>query len=510
MKSRIKIVSLLIFGGLVTFLLSDSFSKPKDALRVAFPSQRPIKSFEPTNIHFAYEYILLENLYSPLVEINPKGGQVIPSIAESFWWEGSELHFKIRSDLQTVLGNKISAEDVIFSLKRVILLSQNTHGNFRDLICPDEVLKNVDDNCRGLELRGDTVVLKPGSQKTVLLPMLAAIDFAIIPRSAVDPITLEITDYRETSGLYYLDRQEEDGSMHLKQNPNHFRNQDGVANEVTMVAFDPKTSSAIVLFDEGKVDHLLTTNATKIEDVINYARNHSDVQLHATMKIKNFVLIFTDRGKKELTTEQRHVVGKKFREAFTNIYQGLPGYQTSEEFFPALGDGGLSEIQQATIHQITEKANAPIATHLRIGLLNASGFDLWSTAIRKTLPKSDLYLEKVLPDLHVYNDPSEMPHAIVAGTDTGFMEDINLISYSLNTGFLGLKKSERPKWMAKYMTLSSKEERLTALRELHFNALADAAIVPLVISPFVAIARKPWKMKLSEIYANNQLWLIKR
>lgn len=511
MKTWMTIGLLILAGGLVGYSINNSDSTRAETLRVAFPSKRPIKTYEPTNIHVAYEYILLENLYSPLVEIDPKGGQVLPALAESFRWEGPELHFKIRSDLRTISGKQISASDVIFSLKRVILLSQNTHGNFRDLICPGEVLKSVDDNCRGLELRGDTVVLKPGSQKTVLLPMLSAIDFAIIPQSAVDPKTLEITDYRETTGLYYLDKQDDDGSMHLKQNPNHFRSQKGVAKDVTMVAFDPKASpGALALFDEGKVDHLLTTNASKIEEIINYARNHSDVQLHATMKIKNFVLIFTDRGKKELTADQRHIVGKKVREAFTKIYQGLPGYQPSEEFFPALGDGGLSDTQQAEIHRLIGQVKGDAPANLRIGLFKSGDFEQWATPIREVLPKADLYLEKVLPDLHVYKDPSEMPHAIIAGTDTGFMEDINLISYSLNTGFLGLKKSERPLWMANYMSLSHKEERTKVLRELHFKALADAAIVPLVIAPFVAIARKPWKMQLSEIYANNQLWLIKR
>jgi ABC-type transport system substrate-binding protein len=235
MKIWMTIGLLVLAGGLVSYSINNS--NQTETLRVAFPSKRPIKTYEPTNIHVAYEYILLENLYSPLVEIDPKGGQVLPALAESFRWEGPELHFKIRSDLRTVSGKQISAPDVIFSLKRVILLSQNTHGNFRDLICPGEVLKSVDDNCRGLELRGDTVILKPGSQKTVLLPMLSAIDFAIIPKSAVDPKTLEITDYRETTGLYYLERQDEDGSMHLKQNPNHFRSQDGVAKEVIITGF---------------------------------------------------------------------------------------------------------------------------------------------------------------------------------------------------------------------------------------------------------------------------------
>jgi MarR-like DNA-binding transcriptional regulator SgrR of sgrS sRNA len=507
--SRLAFTILILIGGLVSYSQLKSNSE-EDALRVAFPSKRPVASYEPTNIHVAYEYILLENLYSPLVEIDPKGGQVLPAIAESFQWEGPELHFKIRSGLKTASGIPITASDVVFSLKRVVLLSQNTHGNFRDLVCPGETLNTVEDECSGIAQQGDVVILKPGLQKTVLLPMLAAIDFAIIPKSAVDPKTLAITSFSETSGLYHLEKQLDDGSMLLKQNPNHFRNEKGVAKTVKLVAFDPKLTTALSLLEGGKVDHIPTTNATKLEDILAYAQAHSDVQLHATMKIKNFVLIFTDRGKTELSSEQRRAIGQKVRAAFSKIYSGVLGYHASEEFFPALGDGGLSDSQRSEVHKLLENAQVDVPANVRIGLFKSSDFEQWANPIREVMANADLYLEKDIPDLHKYDKIADMPHAIIAGTDTGFMEDINLISYSLNTGFLGLKKDERQKWISNYMALKTKEERILALKALHFKALSEAAIVPLVISPFVALARKPWKMELSELYANNQLWLIKR
>jgi hypothetical protein len=500
---------LILAGGLVSYSLMNSNLDGK-TLRVAFPSTRLINTYEPTNIHMAYEYVLLENLYSPLVEIDPKGGLVLPAITESFQWKGNELHFQIRPQLKTSGGTPITAADVVFSLKRVILLSQNTHGNFKDLICPDQVLKSIDDPCDGIAQNSDVVILRPKKQKTVLLSMLAAIDFAIIPKTSVDPKTLAIVNFAETSGLYYLSRQSEDGSMTLKQNPNHFRNDSGVATTVELVAFNPKITTAISLFESNKVDHVPTTNSSKSEDIINYAKTHSDVQLHATMKIKNFVLVFTDRGKAELSQEQRIVVGKKVRAAFSKIYADLPGYQASEEFFPRLGDGGLSDQQRSEIQNLIENSSDKNIPAVKIGLLKSSGIEQWSNPIHEVMPNADLYLEKVIPDLTNYEKLTDMPHAIIAGTDTGFTEDINLISYSINAGFLGLKKNQRQKWVSDYMDIQTKEERIHTLRELHFKALLESAIVPLIISPFVALSRKPWKMELSELYANNQLWLIKQ
>lgn len=479
-------------------------------LKVAFPSSRKIESYEPSKIHIAYEYILLENIYSTLVEMAPKDGQILPALAESFAWIGDDLHFKIRDDIKTASGRPLTAKDVVFSLKRVIFLAENTHGNFKDLICPGVELKSVHDDCPGIEQRGNTVVLKPGTRKTVLLPMLTAIDFAILPESAVDPDTLAIRNYRETSGLYYVDADDGQGRISLKINPFHFHASADIAQQVELIPFNAKAGeSALGLFEKGLVDHILTTNSGKIEDLIAFARKNSDVQVHATMKIRNFVLVFTDRGRSRLNLVQRRWLGEQIRDAFLEVYSKTLGYQGAREFFPALSEGGLTSEQRSEWEAVLSSIREVELPKLRISLLKAGNIEQWAVPIQKRVPTAELYLDKVIPDLHDYSSPDDMPDAFIAGTDTGFMEDINLISYSLNAGFLGLKKSERAGWVKRYTDMPYKEERIVALRNLHFAALRNADIVPLVISPFIALARKPWRMELSELYANNQLWLVK-
>mgnify|MGYP001021320659 CR=1 FL=1 len=202
-------------------------------------------------------------------------------------------------------------------------------------------------------------------------------------------------------------------------------------------------------------------------------------------------------------------MGQKIRESFLEAYSDAPGYQVSREFFPALSEGGLTDSQRKDLDESEAAIQTTELPQLRISLLKAGNMEQWATPIRKRLPAVELFLDRVIPDLHEYADPSEMPDAFIAGTDTGFMEDINLISYSLNAGYLGLPKSARAPWLKKYMEMSLKEERIASLRGLHYEALRNVDIVPLVISPFVALARAPWRMELSELYANNQLWLIK-
>ena len=122
---------------------------------------------------------------------------------------------------------------------------------------------------------------------------------------------------------------------------------------------------------------------------------------------------------------------------------------------------------------------------------------------------ANVYQETDAPDLKKNMSPNEIPDAFIAATDTGFMEDISLISYSLNAGLLGLKREERQTWLADYMATEQKSARMEKLRQLHFDALSSPVIVPLVASSYTALVRKPWKMELSELYANNQLWRIK-
>ncbi len=480
-------------------------------LRVAFPAKRKISSYDPSKIHLSYEYILLENIYSTLVEINPRNGKLIPGVAESYDWVNGELRFKIRKGLKTKSGYEISAEDAAFSLKRLIVLAANTHGNFKDIICPDLTLSSVEDECSGIDSQGESLILRPGGEMAILLPMLASIDFAIIPRHAVDPKSLEILDYSETSGVYHVDSDDGEGNIHLKSNTSHYHASNDFASTVRLVPFAPRGEvSAIDLFVSKQADHIMTTSATSVEKLLALAQEDESISAHATMKIKNIVLVFTQKGHKRLTADQRHSIGKTVRGVFQDIYKNTLGYQNSNEFFPALGEGGLTDEQRKELDAMTLaiKQNEKLPK-IKIGLFKSYNFEEWAEPLRSRMPEADYYIEKNIPDLHQYDNEDDMPDAFIAATDTGFMEDINLISYSLNTGFLGLDKGSRAGWLKEYMSQNLKEKRIAALRDIHFQALKEPWIVPLSISSFVALTRKPWRMELSELYANNQLWLVK-
>lgn len=513
MSTVIKI-SLTIFFLLGVFAMT-TMIQPKasnSTLRVAFPANKTALSYEPTKIHLGHEYIFLENVFSPLIDVDPKDGKLLPSITESFEWNGDDLILNIRSNSKTISGKLITAEDVEYSLKRLLVLSGNTHGNFKDLVCPNQNLTSVEQDCTGIKRDGSKIILKAGKRKSFLVPMLAAIDFAIIPKASIDPKTLAIIDFKETSGPYYVSKDSDSGDIELKANPNHFRYTKLIPQTIKLVPVDPKSKSASVdLLLKDQVDHLTTIDQAKPEDIFALTKTNSDLNLHFTHKIRNLSLVFTGKGLKSFSSQDRHAIGVQVQKAFTEILKTKSSYENTSEFFPSMADGGLTIQDLKAINAGFDKSESNIShKKIRIGLIRSGEIDSWTEELKKFLPEADLYQETNVPDFQKYNSEAEKPDAFIASTDTGFMEDINLISYTLAAGFFGLSKDDRQKWLAHYMEIETKIDRVDQLKKIHYEALATATLIPIAVSPFVAVIKKPWKMELSELYANNQLWLIKQ
>ncbi len=498
------VVSLL--GG---YFVMNSKKAQNRILRVAFPADFKAQHYEPTNISIDYEYIFLENIYSTLVEVDTKG-TIVPGLAERIFWEDDELHFKLKTNIKTASGMPITIDDVVFSLKRLLILSGNTHGNFKDLVCSGEELKSITQDCPGIKASGDTLILSSPNRKSFLLPMLAAIDFAIIPQKSVNSETLAIENYQETSGPYFVEADDGKGNIKLKLNQFHYHATDDIAQEIQLIPFTSKIpSESLKALVDRRVDLLTTVDTARADEQIKFVNEQPEFTSHITQKIRSHLLVFTEKGFKSLSLEERRYIANHVRSAFQEIYGQSPGFEPRAEFFPSLGEGGLTKEQLIQMEKLNQLQGQKPNKKFKLGLIRRGGIDPWANPINKNLPEAECYFENNAPDLKKNLTFDETPEAFIVSTDTGFMEDISLISYSLNAGLLGLSKKERDTWLADYMATEDKALRLTKLKTLHFNALSQVWIAPLMASPYSATIRKPWKFNLSDLYANNQLWLIK-
>ena len=510
---------LLIIGGLIVLVTGTIVLKVRknmklnnDTLRVAFPYKRKVTEYEPTKIHLAPEYIFLENIFSPLIELSKDKGVPISAIAKSFYWVNNELHFEIRDDLYTVDGYKITAKDAEFSLKRVLILSKNTHGNLKDLICAGKTLKNISEPCHSMEVRGNKLILKPERQKPFLLKMLAAIDFAIIPIPSMDSETLKIKDYKNTSGPYYVKEDDGEGNILLMANEGHFHFNKAIPRKIKLVPSGMDgVPNSVTQFKEEKVDFITTIDRLSLEEIVKFSEKSSETKLHRTLNIRTYTVFYTPKGVRRLDAKKRLSIGKTLKKIFREHYKPTSIYEPTDQFFPAHGDGGLTEDLKKLskeIYKKTEDIQDGSGVHLSIlGFGSLKGF---APVIEKSLLKIKVTRDRNAPAFNKYSKESEMPDMFLAATDVGFMEDIGLITYSINAGLFGFEKVEGQRWLKQYMEILDKEERLKKLRALHFKALSEGILIPLVSTPYVALIRKPWKMELSQIYGNSQLWFIKR
>ncbi len=514
MKITWGFIAIIFVAGLTVAVAKSPifFDKAEDAgvLRVAFPYAQPAKAYEPTKIYLGPQYIFLQNIFSPLVEMSPKDAKIIGGVAEDFKWIGNDLHLTIRHDLKTASGIQITAEDVVLSLKRLIILSGNTHGNFKDLVCPGAELKKFTENCSGISSKGNVVILKAGTKKSFLLPMLTAIDFAIIPKSSIDPKTLIIINYKETSGPYFVEQDSEKGHLVLKANPFHYKYSKNIPQSIQLVpTTEQPEGSSLKDFADNKVDMITTIDSSKPEDVMRYAREQNDSNLHITMNIRSYILIFTERGLKELTQQQRHSIGKKVQTAFRSVNENRAGYEKSEQFFPSFGDGALKETDLQDLRKQSEISSETRIPNLKMTLIRLGELKTLEEAFKKQIPNLDVSEGKNAPAFSVYKNKNEMPHMFIGGPDTSFTEDISLISYTVGAGFFGMSKLEQTRWLTKYSSINDKDERMALLRKKHKEAILTGTLVPLMVSPYVALVRKPWTLELSQFFADNPLWLVK-
>lgn len=486
-----------------------------EKFRVAFKYDKAAEFYDPTNISFAPEYDFLENIYSTLVEYSP-AGELVGSLADSFEWVGTEARFRIRPDLQTIDGKSIDANDVEASFKRLFILGGNTHGDLKDVICPDNNLKSLSDKCPGMEVRdsGQTFVFKLKEKKVFLFPMLTSIDFAIIPTDSIDKSTLKIKDYRNTSGPYFVSKDSPAGEVELSANPRHFHYSRKIPQEVIFVpAGKTGPLESLDLFSKNKADFITTIDSIPPDIIIDYAAKHSgEVSLHTTHALDTFLLIFTAKGMRTFSETERFAIGNEYRKLFLMDCMKKPGYEAAEQVFPAFVGGGLSEEQLAVIRAKMSGVVTRAIKGRKLDIWNVNftaSFDTIETEFKKIFPGATMQRLRKIPGRVDYAiEKLNEPDFYLMRTDMGFQEDINLLSYYFGIDFFYLDKAERKNWLRKYITTHDKNERLVRLRELHFNTLSKAAIIPLAKAPYTALARKPWGFNMSKYHANDPVWRI--
>ena len=262
-----------------------------------------VNDFDPVKINYITEWNIVMNLYSRLVAFNTDG-DLVSGLARKFYWVGDDAHFEIRPNFKTVDGIKITPEDVAYSLKRLLILSGNTHGKLDDFICDAAKLKTIEDTCSGIRYDDNELILKTTKQNSFLFKTLTTADFSVIPKKSIDFKTLKITDYRNTTGLYYFDRYTDVVNMVFKINPNHWLYSAKLPQEVEIIpdfygrsASEPSVGDKML---QDRLDIISKSNAMKISDFQQLGQALKEKNIPHDLAISKPIFLyyfsFTPRG----------------------------------------------------------------------------------------------------------------------------------------------------------------------------------------------------------------------
>ena len=216
----ISIVGVVIAGLVgfrVLFLQEGRRLKPIDELRVRFTGNVQVP--DPALIANTGEWYYLDHVSSGLSHYDSGKKEFLPLLSESWLNEADGSHrFRLRPGIRFHDGTPITTKDILWTLKRQLILKKSTHFPLWEYVLGCEKIRTLDEDCEGLQATSDQeiVVRLKGEAESFFL-QLASPETGIWAASDMDPksLTLKPTKF---SGAYYVASIDKESAL-LKRNP---------------------------------------------------------------------------------------------------------------------------------------------------------------------------------------------------------------------------------------------------------------------------------------------------
>lgn len=197
----------IIFIGLIYFFYKpqeETMLKQIEELKARITSSTALP--DPTNIASTSDWYYLDHVSSGLTGYDAEKKSFIPLYAESWEVQSDGSHvFNLKKDLKFHDGSPLSAKDILWSIKRHLILKTSTHFPLWDYIEGCENLKTLDQECDGLKITSDNqIVIKLKKQSDSFFLQLASPETGIWSSEDMDAKTASLKPTR-FSGPYYVD-----------------------------------------------------------------------------------------------------------------------------------------------------------------------------------------------------------------------------------------------------------------------------------------------------------------
>ncbi len=466
-------------------------------LRVSFPFyEKSLTNLNPQVIQTAAEVILVQNMYSRVIDLHD-GGQIKGDMATDIKWTGGEYILTI-GEYKTAKGTVINAEDVYFSLLRIIANNHNTHGSLKSFLCPDKQIRNLNEKCEGLSFNENEIVIKPVNTKSkqFALSLLGATDFSIIPKGQLDfddPSKLKL-DFSDTTGPYYLLKDDSEGKAILGLSVNHDLSTSQHFGKLQLVP--GVGEKALKDLSDGVVDYITTISLVKVHEE---PQKLKDYTIYKSDPFMLYYFAFTDRAMRSLEEDERLALGNYLKELAMTTDMAS-GATEASQFFPVGAEGRLAEERA---NELVSKIKSSVSKiNLEDKKYQVMVFSKVINVFKdlfKDAPNIEIVPFKGLPWLL---PEEEQPDAYFAITDSSFYANLPLLSYNFSNSTFGFEEDGEA-WINDFVEAEEGQERLDKLKDLHYKFLSEGCVVPLFFSYYAAITSQPLNLNFSKLSSWN-------
>lgn len=421
-------------------------------------------------------------------------GQIICGLCSSFKIEQQIIRFFFKNPSKTIDGYSVDAVSAKISLDRIMRSETNTHGSLMSYL----------DSMSGepIQLKDDQLLIKVAKPEWTqfVINLLASMDFSIVPKESLDSQKEKILDYRNTSGLYYVDSSDESGRIHLKANANH---KSYTAKMPMQVNFIPvRIGEAFEAFMKKEIDMIDPTYYAYKDDIELILKNLPNARLHKTLNIGLTNLVFSSRAMILSRPSDRIAAALAIKNIFLKKTAPIFGAELTDQFFQSFGQGFITSEQHQFLKDRIEKSSHQSNYKFVLGL---------TEVYRKWISQDDFpnYITlKFFKQSPGFLPESEKPDIYIRSGDSSFDEDISALSYLFSLGTFSLNKEDGARWIQNYMNIPSKKERIEKLRALHYEMLFSIKVFPIISRPYIAVCNSKWDLDFPKIYAGSPLWKV--
>jgi peptide/nickel transport system substrate-binding protein len=413
---------------------------PADTLVVGF-SLANVMTLDPAGSSGRERVQLITNLYDELVALDPKDmTHIVPQLAES--WDIAEhqrsITFRLRPGMKFASGNPITAQDVAWSLQRVLKTNQSQSSHLR---ARGFTAANAAENIIAVDATTLTIRLPtPTDPKIVLMALALSGPGTVIDRVEAlkhekdgDQAMAWLSSNVAGSGAYTLQQWKPGELALLKRNPNYWGPKPPA--ERIIMRNIPESQSQRLMLDKGDLDIAYSLSAA---DLASFAGNKA-------------VIVQTGSGNGlyylALSLGDEALAKKPVREAIRGLidYEGInkaimPFYGT-EHLLPAQR-GALGERPAPDIKLSLEAAKARLAAagypnglDLTLRAIAEPPFSNLATAIQGSLAPAGIRVKIITgTGEQVYGPMRERNFQMVVGRSGGQVPhtdaDLRLVAYN--------------------------------------------------------------------------------